>query len=52
MLLYNTQNLTLGMLATPSSRLRPDGSQISYMRVYIHMENQQNFRLQNVQLCY
>jgi hypothetical protein len=35
-------------LATPSSRLRPDGSQISYMRVYIHMKNQQNFRLQNV----
>jgi hypothetical protein len=27
-------------LATPSSRLRPDGSRISYMRVYIHMKNQ------------
>ena len=27
------QNLTPGRLATPSSRLRPDGSQISYMSV-------------------
>jgi hypothetical protein len=42
------QNLTLRRLATPSSRLRPDGSQISYMRVYIYMKNQQNFRLQNI----
>jgi hypothetical protein len=35
----NNQNLTVRRLATPSSRLRPDGSRISHMRVYIHMKN-------------